>query len=481
MSGRFVAYRDYDVVVIGAGPAGLIAARQIKEIRPRLKVIIIDKGPDIDKRECPVKQGSRCVSCRPCRIISGPGGAGSYSDGKLFFEEAGGYLENEGDHLTNDALIRWVQTYFLLLFPEGLPGKKLAPYEKKHVEDLRDRLRSVGLDCKTNAPHHLGTENCREFVRRIILDLQKREVEFSLNSTANEIGIDNKGYKIVNTDVKGENVNFRAPDLVLAVGKGGSEWLAEQMNRLGIDPVENPTPYIGVRMETDKKILEPLTTLGGDPKIWLERKEASDRTKTHCFAEGGYSIQINYENGITLVDGYSYIDPEKKSPCSSVNILVKTTERVSSEAWYHFLKHFDYFGEKGFPVLQRLGDFYNEVPSSEDKISANKIEPTLKSYTLEDINQALSRRVGDNIIEFIDRLNKVIPGISHEDNLLYAPAAEWYVPRWVPEPAIKHRMQPPGAEGFFIVGDGAGLSQGIVMAGTTGIVAGWTIATERRK
>jgi len=209
-----------------------------------------------------------------------------------------------------------------------------------------------------------------------------------------------------------------------------------------------------------------------------------DRVKTHCFADGGFTILIPYENGITLVDGYSYISPEKHSGRSSTNILVRTTENISHEAWLHFLKGCKLFSRRGFPFLQRYEDFLKMKPTSKEKITTNSIKPTLTSYELEDINQILPRRTIELIIEFIGKLATIIPGIENRDTLVYAPAAEWYIPRYIPynpmtkEGAIKYRMRPAGLNNIFIIGDGAGLSQGIVMAATTGFIAGDTIATE---
>jgi uncharacterized FAD-dependent dehydrogenase len=471
----------YDVIIVGAGPAGLATAYRIVKMRPETSVLILEKGPPLEKRVCDVKKGLLCKKHVPCRVVSGPGGAGAFSDGKVYFFRIGGYLEHEGDPLLTSYLIEAVRYYFESLFPEGLPGKELKP----HLSDkLKTEIEKAGLTYKLTSPHHIGTENCEEFVRRIISDLEKHNVKISYDTEATNIN-HNNDIIMVECERHGEKIVYQSSILVLAVGKGGSEWLSNQMSRLGIQPQVLPSPDIGVRIETSSAVLERLKELGGDPKLyWYRGGGTQDRVKTHCFADNGYTILIPYENEITLVDGYSYISPEKSSGRSSVNVLARTSEKISHEVWFHFLKGYKLYSRKGLPLLQRYGDFLDMIPTSEEKIKANSIKPTLTSYELEDINQILPRRILELIIEFIERLAKIAPGINNSDTLVYAPAAEWYIPRYIPynpitkEGALTHRMRPTNFKNIFIVGDGAGLSQGIVMAATTGFIAGDTIATE---
>jgi uncharacterized FAD-dependent dehydrogenase len=476
-----VIRNDYDVIIVGAGPAGLVAAHRIVELRPRTAVLIIEKGPPLEERVCYVKQGLPCRRCAPCRVVSGPGGAGAFSDGKLYFFPIGGWLEREGDPRLANYLIEAVRYYFQSLFPEGLPGKEISP----HLSDgLKTEIEKAGLTYKLTPVHHIGTENCVEFVRRIILDLRKHNVTISYNTEAKNINPSND-IIMIECERRGEKIVYQSPFLVLAVGKGGSGWLSSQMSKLRVQPQVLPSPEIGVRIETHSAVFERLKELGGDPKLYWERRSGSqDRVKTHCFADGGYVIPVLYENGITLVDGYSYISPGKSSGRSSINILARTGKEVSHEAWLHLLKGYKLYSREGFPFLQRYEDFLEMRPTSEERMKTNSVKPTLTSYVSEDINEILPRRRIELIIEFIERLARIAPGINNRDTLVYAPAAEWYIPRYIPfdpvgkKGAITYKMRPPGFNNIFIIGDGAGLSQGIIMAATTGVFVGDIIAIE---
>jgi len=261
---------NYDVIIVGAGPAGLAAAHRIVEMRPKTTVLIIEKGPLIEKRVCDVKKGLPCRGHIPCRIVSGPGGAGAFSDGKVYFFRIGGYLEHEGDPLLTNYLIEAVRYYFKALFPEGLPGKELSP----HLSDeLKTKIERAGLTYKLTSPHHIGTENCENFVKRIMLDLQKHNVIITCDTEAKNI-IHSDDTLTVECERHGEKVIFRAPILVLAVGKGGSEWLSGQMSKLGVKPEVLPSPDIGVRIEARSAVFERLKELGGDPKLYWYRGDA---------------------------------------------------------------------------------------------------------------------------------------------------------------------------------------------------------------
>ena len=94
---------NYDVVVVGAGPAGIMACYELYLKQPELNVLLIDKGQDVMKRHCPIKEKERSSlsiirnnepGCLPaCSITAGFGGAGAYSDGKFnITSEFGGWL-----------------------------------------------------------------------------------------------------------------------------------------------------------------------------------------------------------------------------------------------------------------------------------------------------------------------------------------------------------------------------------------------------
>lgn len=85
--------REYDVIIIGAGPGGIFCAYELMKQKPELKVLMIEKGRPIERRQCPKRVTGKCVGCKPCSITTGFSGAGAFSDGKLSLSpDVGGNL-----------------------------------------------------------------------------------------------------------------------------------------------------------------------------------------------------------------------------------------------------------------------------------------------------------------------------------------------------------------------------------------------------
>ena len=439
----------YNVAIIGAGPAGLFAAYEIA-LNSKLDTIIIEKGKDIRKRKCPLQQVMKCMKCKPCNILSGVGGAGGLSDGKLNLNpNIGGNLNEFTDNAEN--LIKEIDNVFLKHgASKRLYGKNLEEIEKKAAEN--------GIKFIPVKQRHIGSNKLPSVVSSFKKELESLGVKFLLEHEAIEIKPGRK-FKVIMD--KGE---IKADFVLACVGRSGAEWLANQAKKLGIRTKYAPID-IGVRVELPAVVMEDIINKAWDPKFHIYTPTYDDFVRTFCTCPYGFVVMEDYGEYIS-VNGHS---TGRKSKNTNFAFLVRIalTEPVENTTAYgiSIAKMATILGGK-MPIIQRLGDLKAGRRSTWDRINKSYIEPTFKKATPGDISMALPHRIITDIIEGLEKLSKVIPGIAEDSTLLYAPEIKFYSMKFI----VNKNME-TNLPNFFVAGDGAGLSRGIIASAATGILA----------
>jgi len=437
----------FDVVIVGAGPAGLFTAYELVANNFKGKILIVDRGRDIENRKC----NSRCLNgswCNPCNQVYGMGGAGGFSDGKLCVSGSTG-LELEGNIQKLDKIANYVDeviSQFLI---------KAGVYTKLRNVNRRKLIKAEKIFLVNKYPvRHLGSDNCFIFCKQIKKYLTEKGVKFSFDTKVLDFEKDEMLFKIKTQSGKIIKSKF----LVIAVGKSGWFWLKEViMKHFGKNNFEVNPLYIGVRVETLKSIAEPLYEISEDPK--LKKIINGYNIKTHCFCHGGKVIICNYD-GIKLVGGYA--NSNRDTINSNFNVLCKLSFKEAEEK-EQFLKSTILNNSSKLPIVQRLEDLMKNRSTSFSKMEKNSIKPTL-SIQPGNILEFLPRAIIKSIIEFLRYLDKLASGLYSPDTLLYFPSVEWIYDKIRMDENLEFRKN------LFIAGDCAGISQGIVSASITGVL-----------
>lgn len=343
--------------------------------------------------------------------------------------------------------------------------------EPENPDFLLNKIDQAGLNLTTYPVRSLGTDRARILSRTIYEELERAKVKFFLQHEVLDVDQEEKGFAVKCIHGSSEIVVLRAPYVILAPGRSGSAWVAYLASKLGFETIQNPID-VGVRIETKKETLRPLDRLGANPKIKLPWQETY--LKTHCYCPGGFVIAYKLlfpGIAMKIVDGHKYYSEESQN--SNINLLVRLyPEKIVDPINYGtaFLKQMNLLG-RGKPVLQRFGDFVGGRPTSIDALKHNSIRPTLEDFTLIDMDMCFSSFVTKGFFEFITRLSIICPGLATDDTLLYGPALEWCIRRVKVEDSLETTTP-----NLFVVGDGAGLSQGVVAAAMTGISAARSVA-----
>jgi len=454
--------KDFDVIIVGAGPAGIFTALELSEQDSSISILIIEKGDEIEKRKCPLLGGApSCATCHECAILSGWGGAGAFSDGKLGLSpDVGGYLER---YISRDELVSFIDYVDGVYLRYGAPGDVYGD-DKGAITDIKSRAALCDLVFLPSRIRHIGTDRCLEVLRKMESDLRGR-VNVVFRKEARDILVSGRGAQ---RSVKGvrldDGTEYTSGNVVLAPGREGSKWLEAVAKRLKLDTLRNPVD-IGVRVEVPAAVLEPLTSVTYEPKLVFLSRRFEDRVRTFCVNPYGEVVK-EYLKGVWTVNGHSYA--ERRTDNTNFALLVSSTFTEPFDEPISYGRHIaslaNFLG--GGVLLQRLGDLRSGRRSTAERIGKGNVRPTLKDATPGDLSYVLPYRHLTAILEMLEALEGLAPGINSRHTLLYGIEVKFYSLQMKLMKNLETQIS-----GLYAVGDGAGVSRGLIQASASGVIA----------
>lgn len=442
----------YDVVIVGGGIGGLMTAYGLIKKSSSLKIVIIEKGKELEKRVCPASKGSKCIHCSVCSITSGYAGSGAFSDGKYNLGTAyGGTL---GEELGEDVALEYIKNADKILgefLDKGVPMYGTDEYLK--LKCLQNNLRLLDMDVK-----HYGTDNNYEIMRSLISWLDRHGVELISDEEILCVKSWKDGFVL-----HGKNDSYFTDKVVLATGRNGADFIKGVCGEFDI-PISSNAVDLGVRVEMKDEIWKEFSSKIYEPKILYKTKTFEDRTRMFCFNQGGI-VSAENNDGIISANGHSFADRNRKTKNCNFAILssIHFTEPFNNPTEYakSFAKMANIIGD-GNVLVQRFGDLIRGRRTNSHRLSQNSVIPTLNA-TAGDLSLVLPYRILTNIIETIYALDKVAPGTANDDTLLYGVEAKYYSIK------PKHDENFQIYKNIYLIGDGSGICRGLSQSGAMGL------------
>ena len=458
----------YDVIIVGAGPAGIFTALELVKNNVNKKILMIEKGRSVEKRHCPKEKTNVCVSCKPyCHITTGFSGAGAFSDGKLSLSyEVGGDLPQLIGAKKAQEFIDYTDKIYLEF---GADTKIEGIDNSDKVKEIRRKAIEANLKLVDCPIRHLGTEKAQEIYLSIEKYLLSNGVEIRFNTLVEDLVINDgavNGVVVVDAAKKDNREVLEGETVVVATGRKGADWLSNMCEKHNINHYAS-TVDIGVRVEVRNEVMESVNNVLYESKLIGHPAPFKDKVRTFCQNPGGFVSQENYDNNLAIVNGHSY--KEKKSNNTNLAILSS----------HNFAEPFDKpieYGKKvaelvnmlgnGQILVQRYGDILNGKRTWQKELDECNVQYTLVDAVAGDLTSAIPYRCMTNILNFIQSLNTVVPGFASEETLLYGPEIKFY--------SNKVKVDKDNFEtnikGLHCLGDSSGWTRGLMMASVMGVL-----------
>lgn len=459
--------KQYDVIIVGAGPMGIFTAYELMNKCPDQKVLLIEQGYDIYSRRCPIllKKIKKCPKnkkgesgCYPsCSLTSGFGGSGAYSDGKFnITSEFGGWMT---DYLSDDVVLDLIKYVDSINLKHGAPQEVTNPYTDE-VLKIERRGISKGLKLLRSEVRHLGTEVNLKVLQNIYEEL-KQHIDFAFLTKVDDL-------LILNDEAKGvileDGTIINAHYIVLGVGRSGAEWLCKTLSKHGINFTNNKVD-VGVRVETNDIVMDEINKYLYEGKF-IFNTSVGTTVRTFCSNPSGHVVIENH-NGIMVCNGHAYNDQKLGSKNTNFALLVSHEFdhpfKDSNEYAYEISKLANKLSG-GSVIVQKYGDIKKGRRSTARRIEEGFVKPTLKEAVPGDLGLVLPYNTMKSLIEMVEALDAVTPGIANDHTLFYGVEAKFYSDR----PEVNKEFETK-IKNLYVGGDGAGITRGLAQAGASGV------------
>lgn len=467
----------YDVVIIGAGPAGIFTALEMIKKGCKKKILMVEKGHSIENRTCPKEKMKKCMNCNPCNITTGFSGAGAFSDGKLSLSYAvgGDFPDLIGTEKAQDLINYTDNIYLEFGADEHIEGVS----QEEKVKDIRKRAIQAGLKLVDCPIRHLGTEKAQIIYGEIEKYLLAHDVEIRFGYQCYDIILEEsvcKGVVIEKLDGTAQET-ILAENIVIATGRRGADWLEKICAKYDI--AHKPgTVDIGVRVEVRNEVMEEVNNVLYESKLIGYPKPFKNKVRTFCQNPGGFVSQENYDNNLAVVNGHSYKDLKSKN----TNLAILCSHNFT-EPFNQPIEYAQKVGEltnmlgSGRILVQRYGDILEGKRTWQKELSQSNVQPTLVDAVAGDITAAMPYRAMLNIINFIQAVDHVVPGFAATETLLYSPELKFYSNKVKMTPDLETNVK-----NLYCLGDSSGWTRGLMMASVMGVFMGRKLwESEREK